>query len=157
VIRPDLSDDDVLIALLRDSLDEVDPVPEGAIGFAKAVARMSGVDAELATLVADSLVDDVVLFRHDIAAEAPGDPADRLVTFATPQFSVDMDLQADGATVIGAITPAISVEVDLETTQETLTTRSDELGRFQLVAAGRLCRLRIHTADGSVVTPWITR
>jgi hypothetical protein len=157
VTRPDLTDDDVLVSVLRDSLDEVDPVPDAAITFAKSVARLSDLDAELATLVADSLVDDVVLFRHDLTMEQSGDAADRLVTFATPQLSVDIDLQAGRATVVGVITPPISVEVDLETTKGTLTTTSDELGRFQIEAGGSLCRLRIHAHDGAVITPWITR
>ncbi len=107
--RPDLTDDDVLISVLRDSLDEADPVPDAAISFALAVARLSDADAELATLVALQLrvVDDVVLFRHDLTMEPLGEAADRLVTFATPQLSVDIDLQAGRATVVGVITPAI--------------------------------------------------
>lgn len=154
---PNLFDDDVLLSLLSDSLAEADPVPDEAVRAALALSRLSDADAELATLVADSLVDDVVLFRHDLSAEPLGESASRMVTFATPELSVDIDLQADRATVVGAITPPLSVDVDLETAKATLTTRSDELGRFQLEAGGSLCRLRIHAHDGAVVTPWITR
>jgi hypothetical protein len=157
VTRPNLFDDDVLATLLIESLVEADPVPGDAVSVAKALARLSDADAELATLVADSLVDDVVLFRHDVTMEAQGESADRLVTFATPRLSVDIDLQAGRGTVVGAITPAISVDVDLETTKGTQTTRSDELGRFQIEAGGNLCRLRIHALGGAVVTPWINR
>ena len=79
--RYDLDDDDALLALLSQSLDEVDPVPEAAVTAALALARLGDADAELAKLVADSLVDqDVVLFRHDITMEQLGDATDRLVT-----------------------------------------------------------------------------
>lgn len=161
--RPDLSDDDVLFSLLSDSIAEADPVPDEAVHAALALSRLSDADAELATLVADSLVDDVVLFRHDLTIDPLGTDgawqasSDRLLTFSTPQLSVDVDLQAGRATVVGSIMPPISVDVDLETAQATSSTRSDELGRFQLEAGGALCRLRIHAHDGVVVTPWIIR
>jgi hypothetical protein len=58
---------------------------------------------------------------------------------------------------VGALTPAISVDVDLETPEGTRTTRSDELGRFQFPTPPGRCRLRVHAYDGAVVTPWITR
>jgi hypothetical protein len=160
--RFDLADDDVLLALLSDALDEADPVPGGAVVAAKAFAQMGDVDAELALLVADSLLDaEVVLFRHDLTLDQLGGPTDRLLSFATPQLSVDVDIQANGTTVIGAITPPMSVDVDLETGTEsgieTVSTRSDELGRFHLEIGPGRCRLRIHAHGAAVVTPWITR
>jgi hypothetical protein len=154
----DLSDDDGLLALLSESLDRADPVPADAVRAAKAVAQLSDVDAELAELVADSLVGDAaLLFRHDVTMESRGEPSDRLVTFATPQVNVDLDLQADGRTVVGAITPPMSVDVDLETTGQMVRARTDELGRFHLTTSPGRCRLRIHAHEGAVVTPWITR
>jgi hypothetical protein len=154
----DLSDDDTLLALLSESLDEADPVPAAAVSVAKAVAQLSDVDAEMACLMADSLVDDdTVLLRHDVMMESLGGPSDRLVTFATPQLNVDLELQADGVSVVGAITPPMSVDVDLETPGATVTVRTDELGRFHMTTSPGRCRLRIHAYEGAVVTPWITR
>jgi hypothetical protein len=157
VIRFDLSDDDALLAFLSECIDDADPVSAEAVATAKALGQLSDIDAELASLVADSLLDEeVVMFRSDATLERLDD-CGRLVTFATPELTVDIDLQAATATVIGAITPALSVDVELETAKETLTTRSDDLGRFHLKAPSGRCRLRIHAPDGIVVTPWITR
>jgi len=154
----DLQDDDVLLALLGDTLHEVDPVPDDAVSAALALAQLSDADAELATLVADSLVDsDVVLFRHDSTMEATSVQSDRVVTFATPELSVDIDLPAGGTILVGTITPPVSVTVDLETAAGMVTTHSDELGRFQVEMGPGRCRLRIHAHGGAVVTPWITR
>lgn len=156
--RFDLRDDDVLLALLSESLNEVDPVPDTAVAAAMALAQLGDADAELATLVADSLMDDdVVLFRHDVALAPLGETIDRALSFATPTFSADIELQADGSTLVGSLAPPLSMAVDVETTRTKVTTYSDELGRFHAeIGAGR-CRLRFHTADGVVVTPWITR
>jgi hypothetical protein len=158
VNRYDLEDDDVLLALLSESLDQVDPVPQEAVTAALAMAQLADADAELAKLVGDSLADhDVVLFRHDITREPLGEVADRLVTFATPQLTVDLDFEADGARVVGTLTPAQSVDVAMETRQGSASARSDQLGRFQLAIGPGPCRLRIHAHGGTIVTPWITR
>jgi hypothetical protein len=154
----DLANDDVLLAILAESLDEADPVPTGALAAAKAMAQLADADVELAMLVADSLLDDeVLLFRHDVTMEPEGEPSDRLISFATPALHVDVDLQANGGSMVGAISPAMSVAVELETKDATISTTSDDLGRFHLEAPRGRCRLRIHAHGGAVVTPWITR
>ncbi|MDQ6614192.1 MAG: hypothetical protein M3083_05475 [Actinomycetota bacterium] len=156
--RFDLSDDDALLAHLSDAINQADPVPSEAVTTAKTLAQLGEADAELATLVADTLLDgDIVLLRHDVTMEQQGESSDRLVSFAAPQLSVDVDLNANGATVLGVITPPISADVDLETAKGTVTTRSDDLGRFHIEAGSGPCRLRIHANGGAVVTPWITR
>ncbi len=95
--------------------------------------------------------------RHDVTMQHLGEPSDRLVTFASPQLTVDLDLQADGTTVVGAIAPPGSVDVDLETADGTQTTTSDDLGRFHFSVGPGRCRVRVHARNGAVVTPWITR
>lgn len=155
--RVDLTDDDVLLAVLAESLAEADPVPAAAIAAATAVALLADADAVLATLVADSLLDGATALRQDIEMEAVGEMRERLLSFSTPQMVLDVDLQANGGVVVGALTPAISADVDLETPGDTRTTRSDELGRFQFLAPPGRCRLRVHTHEGVVVTPWIAR
>lgn len=156
--RHDLADDDVLLDLLWQALDLADPVPAAAVAAAHAVARLQEVDAALATMVADTVLDaDVVLFRRDVTMHAVGGATDRLVSFATPELAVDIEFQGDGRTVIGALTPADTVDIDLETAAGTVSTRSDDLGRFRLHAGPGPCRLRVHAHEGAVVTPWITR
>jgi hypothetical protein len=156
--RFDLGDDDVLLDLLGDALTEADPVPPEAIEMALALASLNDVDAELATLVADTLVDsDVVLFRHDVTMEPLSGPSDRLVSFTTPQLSLDVDLPAHTPTLVGVITPPGAVDLEVETQAGIVSGRSDDLGRFTVDLPPGPCRLRIHAPGGTVVTPWITR
>jgi hypothetical protein len=158
VTRFDLSNDEVLLARLSEAIDEADPVPPEAVAAAKAVARLQDIDAELAIFVADSRLDEeALLFRHDLTMERSGQQSDRFVSFATPQISIDLEVQGDGRTVVGVITPTISAQVDLETTSGTATTTSDDLGRFHLASGPGPCRLRVHVDDGAIITPWITR
>jgi hypothetical protein len=158
VTRFDLADDEVLLDLLAQVIDDAGPVPGEAVAAAKAIAGLQQIDAELARLVADTALDaEVLLFRHDVTMAPLGDRTDRMVSFATPQIDVDIELHADGRTVIGAIMPPFAVSVDLETADGIVSTCSDDLGRFRLEAGPGPCRLRIHAHDGAVVTPWITR
>jgi hypothetical protein len=159
VTRYDLADDDVLLDLLAQALGDADPVPGEAVAAAKAVASLSDVDAELATLVADTVLDsEVVLFRHDVTMQAVGGATDRLVSFTTAALEVDIELQDDGRSLMGALTPPLSADVEFETAAGRASTRSDDLGRFRLTALPPgPCRLRIHALGGAVVTPWITR
>ncbi len=154
----DLADNEDLLARLSLALEEADPVPDEAVATAVALAELTNADAELATLVADSLLDDeVVLFRHDVTMQQQGELADRMVSFSAPELSVDVDLHANGASMVGAISPAMAVDVDLETAGGIVTTRSDDLGRFHFDAPSGLCRLVVHGPGAPVVTPWITR
>lgn len=156
--RYDLGDDDVLLDLLGDALSEADPVPLEAINTALALASLSNADAELATLVADTLVDsDGVLFRHDLTMESLSGGSDRLVSFTTPQLSLDVDLPAHSTTLVGVITPPCAVDVEIETQAATVRVRTDDLGRFTVDLSPGPCRLRLHAPAGTVVTPWITR
>jgi hypothetical protein len=163
VTRFDLGDDDALIELLALAIEEGDPVPGDAVAAAKSVAGLSSIDAELATLVGDTVLEqEVVLFRHDpttetVVADGGSDGAERVMSFATARLDVSLELQADGRAVAGAITPPAAVAIDLETATGTATTTSDAEGRFRLASGPGPCRLRIHAPGGSIVTPWITR
>lgn len=149
---PNLSDDEVLLTLLTGLIDETDPVPEAAVLAAKAVARLDSVDAELAALVADSLDNEVMMFRREVSD-------DRQMSFASSRFNLDIEVPSTSGTLFGAISPPESVEVEIETTSGTSTTCSDALGRFHVEVSRGPCRLRVgaRDADGTIVTPWITR
>ena len=155
----DLTDDDVLLGVLAGSLAEADPVPVEAVAAAKAVARLSDADAVLATLVADSLVDDqLVGFRREAPSERHRQVQDRMVSFATPEIIVDLEFTTSGLTVLGEIHPAMAVPVELVSPATTATTESDALGRFRFDAPAGPCRVRVHLAGGGVVvTAWVTR
>ena len=155
--RFDLGDDEVLLGLLGQALDEGDPVPNQVVQTVLALADLSEVDAELAALVADTLLEqDVVLFRHEVTMDVDAS-SDRLVSFATPQLNVDVELHAGDPSMMGVVMPAGVFEIEVETPQGKVATRSDELGRFHVELPPGPCRLRIHSRGGAVVTPWITR
>ena len=150
--RPDLSDDDALLAQLGLALDETDPVPADAVDVAKAVFDLGNADAELAELVFDSLLDEaLVVMRTDtLAGEA------RTLGFAAGAHRVDIELSADGTTLLGQLAPAERTRVELETTSGSHATDSDELGRFRFSVERGSLRLRVVTEDGLIVTtPWI--
>jgi len=146
----DLTDDDVLLGLLRGVVDEIDPVPPDVIGTALAAFDMFRVDDELATLVADSLVDGAVLVRRDAGAE-------RLLTFTAPAASIEIGLPPDGDTLFGAIVPPAATVVEIESASDTIMAMSDELGRFHAEVGPGRCRLRVRAGGSAIVTPWIVR
>jgi hypothetical protein len=148
--RFDLHDDDVLLAELRSALGHADPVPPEATRVALAAVELGGLTDELATLVADSLLDAGPRVRHDA-------PVTRQLSFTTAQLSLEIELGADGRTVIGAVSPAAVVEVETEGAAGAVGTHSDELGRFRLTLGQGWCRLRIRAAGASLVTPVIVR
>ena len=147
---PDLGDDDVLLAELARALDRLDPVPPDATVMAVAAFELGHLDDELATLVADSLLDPAPLTRHE-------GPTVRLLSFTTAHLSLEIELGADGRTVLGAVSPAGVVDVEVEGASGALGTRSDDLGRFRLSLGQGWCRLRVRAADASLVTPVIVR
>jgi len=143
---PDLNDDDVLLALLHDALD--DDVPDDAVRAAIDAFGLRQLDAELAELVTDSLVDGGVTMR---AAEG----APRLVTFRADDLSIDLELSE--SLVVGVLTPPAPWTVIVETTRGMVRTAADDLGRFRsAIEAGRV-RLHLLGGERGVVTPWITR
>jgi hypothetical protein len=150
--RPDLHDDDELLAQLGLALDETDPVPDDAVALAKAVFDLGNADAELAELVFDSLLDEApVVMRSDtLTGEA------RTIGFAAGSHRVDIELSTDGSTLLGQLQPAERTRVELETTTGRRPAESDELGRFRFTVERGALRLRVITEDGLIVTtPWI--
>ena len=150
--RPDLHDDDELLAQLGLALDETDPVPDDALAVARAVFDLGNADAELAELVFDSLLDEaqVVMRTDTLTGEA------RTLGFAAGGHRVDIELSADGTTLLGQLAPAERTRVELETTAGSRQTESDDLGRFRFTVERGSLRLRVVTEDGLIVTtPWI--
>jgi hypothetical protein len=141
-------DDAALEQLVAGGLAAVEPVPAAALGAAYGAIGLVTVDAELAALVYDSLGPELVLTRSDEAQA-------RIVTFANDHLTVDLELLADGRTIVGELQPAEAATVELETVgQERVSVAADEFGRFRLVSDATSLRIRV---IGRLVTPWITR
>jgi hypothetical protein len=147
----DLSDDAVLEDVLSAGIDDLDPVPAAAVAAAAAASDLLHPEGELATLVAESALGEVVLMRDD---------ADHtLLTFAASELTVEIEIDQDHRAV-GLITPPAATLIEVETSARTSTpavqsVRSDDLGRFRMDLAGGLCRLRIGAGPRAVVvTSW---
>ena len=141
-------DDDHLLALLAKVIDETDPVPADARAIALA-ADLSGLDAELAELVFDSLLDQ----RDTTLRADPGDV--RSLTFTTGDRTIEVDLSDGG--LVGRLSPVEDAPVELEQGATRVPLAVDDLGRFRAVVQPGPLRLRVGGAAGAVATPWITR
>jgi len=140
---------------LRAVTSEADPVPEAVLDAATAAFALRTLDAELAELVADSLVDDAAVVTRAVVSDV------RMLSFACGDVSVEVDVETDPSSgslrlqgiAIGAAGDVVIVRA---------TTRSSvplaDGGRFDAgsVEPGPL-RLELTTPDGHrVTTAWIS-
>jgi hypothetical protein len=140
--------DTTLERLVAATLAAVEPVPDPAREAAYGAVGMVTVEAELAALVYDSRAGELVLTRGEEAQA-------RIVTFANDHLTVDLELMADGRTIVGELQPAETATVELETIGQGRTAvTADAFGRFRLASDATSFRIRI---AGRLVTPWITR
>ena len=152
--------DDPLVAELRELFTQADPVPASVTELAKASLGWRRLDAELAELLSDSLLEE----RAAAGVRGGGDGLPvRSVRFMASADTIDLDIHVDGQqrTLLGQITPPASVEIEVETAAGTIASvQSDELGRFRAkLPEAELIRLVIKHGPhvGSrVVTSWIT-
>jgi hypothetical protein len=148
VTTVDPDDGAVLERLVAAGLDVVEAVPASARAAAYGAVGLATVEAELAALVYDSRRAELTLTRSEEAQA-------RIVTFANEHLTVDLELLADGRTIVGELHPAEAVTVELETEgQGQVIILADEYGRFRLASDATSLRIRV---VGHLVTPWITR
>jgi hypothetical protein len=150
----DEPDDDELEEELRRLAARVDPVPPELLHGAAGAFAWRDIDAELAELVFDSLIDS------DEATLVRGSPDRRLVSFAAGGLTIDVEVTVTGParTVMGQIVPPRRGRVDLRRPGETVSVEADELGRFRSgpLPPGPLS-LRLRTDEGApVVTDWLS-
>ena len=148
--------DDELEAELRRLAANEEPVPAGLVQAALDAFGWRDIDAELAELVYDSLVD------ADEASLVRGSPGQRLVSFAVGGMTIDVEVTSagPGRAVMGQIAPPQRATVDIRHPQDTVTVEADDLGRFwsgPLPPGPASLRLRppSEAAGPAVVTDWI--
>ena len=144
---------DQLTGELRRLASRLDPVPPELLDAAAGAFAWRDIDAELAELVFDSLVDT------DEASLVRGAPERRLVSFTGGGLTIDVEVTSAGPerTVMGQIVPPQRGVVDIRRRQETVSIEADELGRFRSgpLPPGPLS-LRLRPAGGApVVTDWL--
>ena len=149
--------DDELEAELRRLAADREPVPAALVQAALDAFGWRDIDAELAELVYDSLVDT------DAASLVRGTADQRLVSFAIGGITIDVEVTSagPGRAVMGQIAPPQRATVDIRYPQDTVTIETDELGRFE---SGPLppgpASLRLRPPPGgegpAIVTDWIS-
>jgi hypothetical protein len=153
------ADDETMLAELRRVLDAIDPIPQAVQIAARAAIEWRTIDAELAALVHDSLVDEPELAVRGTAT------APRCLTFEAGELTIEVEAEPcddDTLRLVGQLVPPQPAHVAVRHGDELIATRADERGRFVAagVAPGRLslrCRLDAETGGGRLVeTAWLT-
>ncbi|MHC8420062.1 hypothetical protein ACH121_09595 [Streptomyces sp. NB004] len=143
----DDADDGLLEEELRQAAAILDPVPAGLRQVAVDAFALHDLDARVAELTFDSLVDA-------IPVRGETDPP-RMLTFRSDAVTVDVEVTADG--LIGQLLPPgpAGIEVLSGPRAHTRLT-ADDMGRFTGAAppAGPFA-LRLRTGGEVVVTEWL--
>lgn len=156
-----VADGDALLSELQCLLDRVDPVPPLLLEQVRRSFCWRTVDAELAELSYDSLVD-----RPAALAVRSGDPGlePRMLSFGAVVDGADLSIEveasatADRYTLVGQIYPAGATAVQVEAGDGGSTeVPVDELGRFFIEPVPRgPVRLRIDHVGRLVQTTWVS-
>lgn len=133
--------DAALMTELRAAADAHDPVPSHLIEFARLAPQLRRMDDQLAELLDSSELAGV---RHD--------DADRLMSFASSDTSIDIDV-TDGR-IVGHLIPGSVAAVVLECPDGTIEeTTSDERGHFSFAIAHGSMRI-VAGVDATTSTEW---
>ena len=152
---PDASDrgEEDLLQELRAIVSRIDPTPPEMVAAAKSGFIWRTLDAELAQLTSDSVLD------ADRMAAVRGVAAPELLTFEAAGLTVEVETAAgpDGVRLLGQLVPPQAGSVEVRHTGGTVTVDADDMGRF--TAAGLQAgpvSLRCRTAAGGlhVATDW---
>jgi hypothetical protein len=146
-----------LLAQVREMLDETDPVPEFLLDAARATYTWRTIDAELAELTGDSLLE---------GAAVRSSRAPRLLTFtaAAATLVVEVAEHPGGASLgrrlLGQILSPRPADVEVRHAEGTLSVTADEFGRFRAEAVppgpiSLACRFG-DAAQPQLVTSWVT-
>lgn len=142
-----------LLGELRALAKVVDPVPSEVSFAAKGSFAWRRIDADLAELTFDSLLEDAAM------AGVRGGDTVRLVSFEAGDVSVEVEITEAGARrrLIGQLVPPQVARVEIRTADDHREVDADELGRF---AVDQLppgpASLRCRLSSGRVVeTGWV--
>jgi hypothetical protein len=143
-----------LLAELRALAEVADPLPPEVTFAAKGSFAWRRVDADLAELTFDSLLEDAAL------AGVRGADTVRLVTFEAGDVSVEVEITeaGDRRRIIGQLVPPQMAQVEIRTEADHREVDADELGRFaadQLPPGPASLRCRLSSTGRMVETGWV--
>ena len=148
---PDGWDDEELLAALGEAMRARREVPEWFVETGKNAYAWHNIDAELAQLTYDSLVD-----RERAAAVRSEAASIRALTFTSGRLSIELEV-GEGS-LLGQIIPPRAGTLEVHTTAGVTSSPVDEIGCFVVEPIpSSPFRLRCRTEDGAdVLTGWIT-
>lgn len=138
--------DDALMQDVAAAFADADAPPAAAIDAAKAVFTWRTIDEELAQLVFDSAVDELVGVRSADTA--------RQMTFRSPAINIEITLMNEGSRrLVGQVDPPSVGTVELRHGDTVLLAETDDIGRFMFdgIPTGPLS-LRCALPDGTAIT-----
>jgi hypothetical protein len=147
---------DELLEELRGLFAKADPVPPDVTEFATTALGWRRLDAELAELLDDSLLE-----APSAAGTRGATAAERWLTFRATDLAIDVELQSDGETrtLLGQLAPTGPATIEAQATDGSVaaTAEADSLGRFRLtLTAGGRVRLRVLRPDrAQIETSWL--
>jgi len=146
---------DELLAALGEALHRTEPVPADVVEAAKASFAWRTIDAELAALTFDSLVD------ADALVGVRGGEGPRALTFERDDVVLDLEVTEHASTrsLLGHVTPTPLDGVEVQQAGgQPRRQPADAHGRFHiadLVAGPFRLRCRFGSARPALVTEWI--
>jgi hypothetical protein len=114
--------EDELLAMLREGLEESDPVPIDVTDFAKAALGWRQIDAELAAISFDSELEAPAATRSTATA--------RMLSFTAGQWTIDIEYDQTSHRLLGQVSPGRQVIVELHFAGGAVGLHSDGEGRF---------------------------
>ena len=146
-----------LLMILRDMIEETDPVPAALVEAARASFTWRTVDTELAELTSDSALD---------AAAVRSTRAPRLLTFTAGETTLVVEVAPLAAgqdaerRLLGQLVAPRPAQVEVRHGTGSFTVSADELGRFRAepVPAGPIslaCRFAA-AGEPTIVTSWVS-
>lgn len=144
------TDDELAIRLGR-ALAQVDPVPSSVVAAAKASGTWRTFDTELALLVYDSVLD-----TNELAGVRGG--GSRLLTFASPDVTVELEVLGGHRGLIGQITGVTPTRVEICSGDGSTVTEPDAVGNFACpsLRPGAVSVRATDDVNGTVIqTEWV--
>jgi hypothetical protein len=146
-----------LLAQIREVLDETDPVPQFLLEAARETYTWRTIDAELAELTGDSLLE---------GAAVRSSRAPRLLTFTAEAATLVVEVAEHvrgaslGRRLLGQILSPRPADIEVRHAQGTFSVMADEYGRFraEAVPTGPIslaCRFG-GAVKPQLVTSWVT-
>jgi len=142
-------DDEELFEALRDALRSAGPVPPDVTLSGRAAWTWRTIDAELATLVYDSYLEESAAVRGEDNTRS------RLLVFGG-DFGASVEFEVGEEGLVGQLLPPAIGEVSLLTSDgAAVETTTDEVGCFLLPLPTGPFRLLCRTTESTFTTDWV--